>query len=582
MKNHSVFLKKLLVLSFVICFFLSFSAQASVNYDTLRPGDENENVKQMQEALNDLGYKTNGIDGKYGTGTVKAVEAFQKAFKLKVDGIAGKKTLELLFEKATLRYGTSNSEVTKLQQKLKDLGYSIGSVDGKYGPSTKNAVKAFQRKNGLKADGVAGTNTLNILYSNSASGSGSNSNNTNNNNSSILRFGDISPAVSDMQKSLTALGYDTNGTEGKYGKGTQRAVEAFQRKNGLKPDGIAGSATLSRLYSGNASSGSGSGSGNSPSGHITLRFGDNGSAVKEMQKALNKLGFSTNGTDGKYGTSTREAVKQFQKANKLTADGVAGSKTLEKLYSGSSNGGSSEGGNTLFARTLRKGYKGDDVEAVQSKLITLNYLSGSPSRTYDNSTINAVKVFQKAHGLSADGLAGQSTFNTLFGTNTKPNNNNNNSNNSSSGPNKSDVQLLHWYNDVKPSIRSGQTYYVYHPGSKLGWNMKFYSLGRHADSEPLTANDTANMNKAFGSTSWDPKVVYLRLPNGQWTLATMHNTPHLSGSIKDNNFNGHLCVHFLRDMSETEKNDPNYGVANQKVLRNAWKSLTGQAYVEKY
>jgi hypothetical protein len=52
--------------------------------------------------------------------------------------------------------------------------------------------------------------------------------------------------------------------------------------------------------------------------------------------------------------------------------------------------------------------------------------------------------------------------------------------------------------------------------------------------------------------------------------------PHMSGSIKDNGFNGHLCVHFLRDMSEARKNDPNYGVANQETIRALWKSISGQ------
>ena len=47
-------------------------------------------------------------------------------------------------------------------------------------------------------------------------------------------------------------------------------------------------------------------------------------------------------------------------------------------------------------------------------------------------------------------------------------------------------------------------------------------------------------------------------------------------SIKDNNFKGHLCVHFLRDMSEAQEKDPSYGVANQNTIRDFWKRLTGE------
>ena len=85
------------------------------------------------------------------------------------------------------------------------------------------------------------------------------------------------------------------------------------------------------------------------------------------------------------------------------------------------------------------------------------------------------------------------------------------------------------------------------------------------------------MEEAFGfKNTWDQKGVYVKLPSGVWTIASTHDMPHLSGSSSTNGFDGHLCVHFLRDMEETEKNDPSYGVANQKTIRALWKSLTGE------
>jgi putative chitinase len=64
-----------------------------------------------------------------------------------------------------LRQGSSGSEVTDLQQKLKDLGFDPNRVDGRFGPGTTSALKAFQRSKGLQADGVAGPNTLAALQS---------------------------------------------------------------------------------------------------------------------------------------------------------------------------------------------------------------------------------------------------------------------------------------------------------------------------------------------------------------------------------------------------------------------------------
>ncbi len=83
---------------------------------------------------------------------------------------------------ALSKNGSSGEEVKKIQTKLKNWGYYNGSVDGVYGWQTENAVRSFQKKNGLKADGVAGEATLNamgIFSSNTSSSSQSTPNNTN-------------------------------------------------------------------------------------------------------------------------------------------------------------------------------------------------------------------------------------------------------------------------------------------------------------------------------------------------------------------------------------------------------------------
>ncbi len=72
---------------------------------------------------------------------------------------------------ALSRLGSTGSEVTKIQTKLKNWGYYKGSVDGKYGAQTQKAVKDFQKKNGLTADGIAGSATLAAMGISSVSGS---------------------------------------------------------------------------------------------------------------------------------------------------------------------------------------------------------------------------------------------------------------------------------------------------------------------------------------------------------------------------------------------------------------------------
>jgi N-acetylmuramoyl-L-alanine amidase len=79
---------------------------------------------------------------------------------------------------ALSRRGSRGSEVTKIQQKLKNWGYYTVSVDGIYGAETEKAVRYFQRKNGLTVDGIAGPATLRAMgiSSSSSSSTGGSSN----------------------------------------------------------------------------------------------------------------------------------------------------------------------------------------------------------------------------------------------------------------------------------------------------------------------------------------------------------------------------------------------------------------------
>ena len=76
---------------------------------------------------------------------------------------------------ALSKRGSTGSEVKEIQTRLKNWGYYTGSIDGVYGAKTEEAVKYFQRKNGLKVDGIAGKQTLSamgISSSSSSSGAG--------------------------------------------------------------------------------------------------------------------------------------------------------------------------------------------------------------------------------------------------------------------------------------------------------------------------------------------------------------------------------------------------------------------------
>ena len=151
-----------------------------------------------------------------------------------------------------LEKGSTGSDVKDLQTKLKKLGYYDAYVDGDYGDTTVAAVKAFQKKYNLTADGVAGSETLKKLdsaYKNADS-------NTSTDDDS-LRKGATGTAVKTLQTNLKKLGFYTAYVDGSFGSTTESAVKAFQKKYGLTADGVAGSATLKKIESVVASASSG-------------------------------------------------------------------------------------------------------------------------------------------------------------------------------------------------------------------------------------------------------------------------------------------------------------------------------------
>jgi len=145
-----------------------------------------------------------------------------------------------------------------------------------------------------------------------------------------------------------------------------------------------------------------------------LKPGDKGAQVKLLQRALKKLGYLTGTVDGAYGPATEAAVKSFQSIAGLTADGIAGPQTLRALKNASP--ASATTSPTTFdapTSTLAPGDTGAQVVVLQRELSGLGYAVGTIDGTYGSNTVAAVKQFQTANGLSADGVVGSKTLAAL-------------------------------------------------------------------------------------------------------------------------------------------------------------------------
>lgn len=181
-----------LVLTAILC--LSLASAFAKTYSTLKMGDHGTSVSKLQQALKNKGYYKGKVDGIYGATTKSAVKAYQRHLGIAADGKAGDKTQKALYgvkdknnniitgsaainhiskseakkvpgpkNPKTLYYGYTGDRVKQLQKALKSLNLYNGAVDGVYGDLVKLAVKKFQYKYGLKADGIAGPKTLDKL-----------------------------------------------------------------------------------------------------------------------------------------------------------------------------------------------------------------------------------------------------------------------------------------------------------------------------------------------------------------------------------------------------------------------------------
>ena len=233
-------------------------------------GDEGDDVSRLQTRLNALGYTTDAADGIYGGGTARALRIFQHYNGLDQTGIADGATQAALFsgaakapDNAMLTMGSSGEDVSRLQKRLRVLGFASIAVDGGYGASTKAGVENLQqymrqmeaetlaataapegaeeRPLSVEVNGVADPLLLDDFYADSFPAV-----------PEEMATGSEGRDVVRLQRRLSCLDYYYDGLDGQYGSGTVKAVSDFQRRNDLPETGVADRSTMAALFNENA------------------------------------------------------------------------------------------------------------------------------------------------------------------------------------------------------------------------------------------------------------------------------------------------------------------------------------------
>ncbi len=197
--------------------------------------------------------------------------------------IANQDKLEALGSAPGALYiGDEGSDVKKLQNALKILGYYTLRIDGIYGNGTTIAVSLYQQAEDLEPDGIAGKQTIRSIFGSCASSA------------------NITVSGRDSSQSETTLVSASSST----------STSTTSSKNAVS--------SFSDIKSVPAAS----------------KEGDSGSKVVKLQQALYLLGYYSGVIDGDYGEATKDAVIRFQKNRGMNADGVAGAATIRVMFSG--------------------------------------------------------------------------------------------------------------------------------------------------------------------------------------------------------------------------------------------------------
>ena len=122
-------------------------------------GNNNDAVRALQKALIASGISVRGgVDGRFGAGTTQAVTSFQQNMRIAATGVVDQLTAQLLGltpAPALPKIGDAGDVVTSLQNLLITAGMTVrGGADGKFGNATRNAITAFQKAQGLTANGT--------------------------------------------------------------------------------------------------------------------------------------------------------------------------------------------------------------------------------------------------------------------------------------------------------------------------------------------------------------------------------------------------------------------------------------------
>ena len=191
--------------------------------------------------------------------------------------------------------------------------------------------------------------------------------------------------------------------------------------------------------------------------------------------------------------------------------------------------------------SIGPGAHGEEVKKIQQRLKDLGYFNGQVKGNYLTITTNAVEAFQKEAGLQIDGECDEETLKRMF-SDDAPKRKVDDITSAATPATGKAIEKDWWKSDIQKILYKGIIMTITDVETGIAWREKRRGGTNHADLEPLTAADTAAFKKAAKKWSWDRRAVFVTV-NGVNYAGSINCMPHGNGSIKDNNFEGHHCLH---------------------------------------
>lgn len=286
--------------------------------ETGRPGPQwlgmlyHDSLKDVQYKLTKLGFNTYGSDGKMGAKTQRAMLKFRQKEGLAapdypyldallISSLNHQFSAEEKAYKQSLAENARQEKIDKTrfaQAGLNATGYRIGRIDGMTGSKTVHAIKSFQQKNGLTATGEVDDETYETMRK---------------------------AFTKDSQRKLAALGYRVGKPDGKMGNRTIAALRKYRKSHDLSEKGGVDADLLISLQDKYVAAET-----QRKAEEVQTQHEQNDYRIRYAQAGLRTLGYKVS-IDGVAGAGTRKAIKAFQKRYKLSRSGHVDDKTFAKM-----------------------------------------------------------------------------------------------------------------------------------------------------------------------------------------------------------------------------------------------------------